>query len=151
MNKPNTNPIPSSREIAERGEAIYKEKYAKTLEASDLGKYVAININNEDVTISDTSEGAVRGAFAPTKTMVPELSNLLGPTGKPFFKMVEQEGPSAAQKTAQAVVKSIKAVPAWMKANPVKAIGVEAVAHELGVDPIQLAHKLLKYGGELVP
>ena len=97
------------------------------------------------------AEGAVRGAFAPTKTMVPELSNLLGPTGKPFFKMVEQEGPSAAQKTAQAVVKSIKAVPAWMKANPVKAIGVEAVAHELGVDPIQLAHKLLKYGGELVP
>lgn len=98
--------------------------------------------------------GMVRGAqalFKPTTSMVPEISKLLGPTGKPLIKMVEQEGPSAAQKAAQTVMKSIKSVPTWMKANPVKAAGVELAAHELGVDPIQLAHKLLKYGGGLVP
>ena len=55
-----TNPIPSSQQIAERGEAIYKEKYAQKLEKSDLGKFVAINIKTEEATISETSEEAVR-------------------------------------------------------------------------------------------
>lgn len=96
-------------------------------------------------------EGAIGKLFKPTTTTVPELSKLVGPTGKPLFRMVEQEGPSAAQRVGQKVVTSIKAVPKWMKENPVKAIGVEIAARELGVDPIQLAHKLLKYGGGLVP
>lgn len=56
----NANPIPSSHQIAERGEAIYKRKYAQKLEATESGKFVAINIRNEDATVAETAEGAVR-------------------------------------------------------------------------------------------
>jgi hypothetical protein len=97
------------------------------------------------------ASGAVEKLFKPTTTTVPELSKLVGPTGKPLYKMVEQEGPSVAKKTSQALMKSVKAVPTWMKENPVKAVLIEAAAHELGVDPIQLAHKLLKFGPSILP
>lgn len=102
-------------------------------------------------------EGAAAGSatigklFKPTTTTVPELSKLVGPTGKPLYRMVEQEGPSVAKKASQAALKSVKAVPTWMKENPVKAVLIEAAAHELGVDPIQLAHKLLKFGPSILP
>jgi hypothetical protein len=58
-----SKPVPSSRQIAERGEAIYKEKYAKKLEAAEPGKFVAINITSEEATISETAEAAVRLAM----------------------------------------------------------------------------------------
>ncbi|HTU43830.1 MAG TPA: hypothetical protein VMF91_02120 [Bryobacteraceae bacterium] len=58
----NSNAIPSSQQIAERGEAIYWKKYAKKLEG-DAGKFVAINIRTEEATISETAEGAVRTAM----------------------------------------------------------------------------------------
>jgi hypothetical protein len=82
----------------------------------------------------------------PSVTMVPETSKLLDAEGKPIVRYVEQAGKSAAQKAGQAVIKGVKSVPAWLKANPIKALAIEGIAHELGVDPIQLAHKVLKYG-----
>lgn len=48
-----------TREIAERGEAIYKEKWEEKLK-TEVGKFVAINVNNGDATIGETSEQAVR-------------------------------------------------------------------------------------------
>lgn len=54
------HPIPSSLEIAERGEAIYKEKWEAQLSESALGKFLAINIDNGDAQIGETSEEAVR-------------------------------------------------------------------------------------------
>ena len=93
---------------------------------------------------------AGRALFKPTTSMVSETSKLLDAEGKPIVRMIEKEGASAAQKAGQAVVKGIKSVPAWMKANPYKALAVEAVAREMGVDPVQLAHKMLKYGSGLL-
>lgn len=58
----NSNAVPSSRQIAELGESIYKRKYAHKLEQTDLGKFVAINIKTEEAIIADTAEAAVRAA-----------------------------------------------------------------------------------------
>lgn len=82
----------------------------------------------------------------PAVSMIPETSKILDAEGRPIVRYVEEAGKSAAQKASQAVIKGVKAIPAWMKANPVKAIAIEGIAHEIGVDPIQLAHKILKYG-----
>jgi alkaline phosphatase len=59
----NVSRTPSTRDIAERGEAIYKNKYQTEFEAKCLGKFVAINILNEDATVADTSEEAIRLAL----------------------------------------------------------------------------------------
>jgi hypothetical protein len=93
---------------------------------------------------------AIGRAFKPTVSMIPEASKLLDAAGKPIVNMVEKEGPSAARAAGQAVVKTIKQVPAWMKAHPYKALAIEGMAHELGVDPIQLAHKILKYSSGIL-
>ncbi len=53
----------STRDIAERGEAIYKNKYQTNFEAKYLGKFAAINVQNEDATVADTSEEAIRLAL----------------------------------------------------------------------------------------
>ena len=56
-------PTPSTRDIAQRGEAIYKEKYQKDFEARYKDKFAAINVNTGEATISDASEDAVRIAL----------------------------------------------------------------------------------------
>ena len=61
MSDEHTNAIPSSREIAERGEAIYKDKWEAKL-ANETGKFVAINIANGDAVVGETSEEAIRHA-----------------------------------------------------------------------------------------
>lgn len=62
---------------------------------------------------------------------------------------IEAEGPSAARKMASGAVSGAKGVASWLKANPWKAAGIEAIAHQLGVDPMQIAQKMLKYGPSL--
>jgi len=52
--------LTSTREIAERGEAIYKEKWEEKLSKESPGKFVVINISNGDAAIGDTSEEALR-------------------------------------------------------------------------------------------
>jgi hypothetical protein len=52
--------ITSTREIAERGEAIYKEKWEEKLAKEHEGKFVAINVVNGDAILGDTSEEAIR-------------------------------------------------------------------------------------------
>jgi len=54
---------PSCQDIAERGEAIYGEKYRAELEKSSNGKFIAINVANADATIADTGEDAIRLAL----------------------------------------------------------------------------------------
>jgi hypothetical protein len=76
------------------------------------------------------AERTIGKLFKPTSTMVPETSNLLGPTGKPLIRMVEQEGPSAANKAVEKLNKT-----ALMKLVK-KAIGVYGTyeaAKKLGV------------------
>jgi hypothetical protein len=57
------NPTPSTRDIAQRGEAIYKDKYQTDFEAKYNGKFAAINVKTGEATLSDTSEDAVRRAL----------------------------------------------------------------------------------------
>jgi hypothetical protein len=54
---------PSSHYIAERGEAIYAEKYRAELEGSSHGKFIAINVANGEATLADTGEDAIRLAL----------------------------------------------------------------------------------------
>jgi hypothetical protein len=89
---------------------------------------------------------AGKAFLKPSVKMVPEASKILDAEGKPIIKYVEQAGKSAAQRATQGVVTGAKNVAAWMKANPIKAVAIEGIARELGVDPIQLAHKVIKYG-----
>ncbi len=54
---------PSCQDIAERGEAIYGEKYRAKLEKTSNGKFIAINVGNSDATLADTGEDAIRLAL----------------------------------------------------------------------------------------
>jgi len=55
MSSVNGNP----KQLAERGEAIYKAKYQQQYERLHPGKYVAIDVNTEKAYVADTPEGAV--------------------------------------------------------------------------------------------
>ena len=57
------NMSPSTRNIAERGEAIYEQKYRVEYEKTLRGKYVAINVNTSEAIVADTGEDAVRIAL----------------------------------------------------------------------------------------
>jgi hypothetical protein len=63
MNEELVYGTPSCQEIAERGEAIYGEKYRAEMEKTSNGKFVAIHVANADVTIADTGEEALRLAL----------------------------------------------------------------------------------------
>ena len=54
---------PSFQDIAERGEAIYGEKYRAELEKTSNGRFIAINVANADATLADTGEDAIRLAL----------------------------------------------------------------------------------------
>jgi hypothetical protein len=54
---------PSCQDIADRGEAIYVEKYRANLEKTSHGKFIAINVASADATLADTGEEALRLAL----------------------------------------------------------------------------------------
>ena len=54
---------PSAQCIAERGEAIYAEKYRAELEEKAGGKFVAIHVASGDATMGDSGEEAIRLAL----------------------------------------------------------------------------------------
>jgi hypothetical protein len=54
---------PSCQDIAERGEAIYGEKYRAEMEKTSHGKFIAINVANADATVAETGEDAIRLAL----------------------------------------------------------------------------------------
>ncbi len=54
---------PTCQDIADRGEAIYGEKYRAELERTSHGKFVAINVANADATLADTGQDAIRLAL----------------------------------------------------------------------------------------
>ena len=56
-------PAPSTKEIAEHGEAIYKEKYQAEFERTRRGEFVAVNVKSGEATVADTAEDAVRVAL----------------------------------------------------------------------------------------
>lgn len=61
---------------------------------------------------------------------------------------VSGKGPSLARQGVSGVVAGAKGAAAWLKANPVKALVVEGIARQMGIDPIQLVSKIIKFGGE---
>lgn len=54
---------PPAKYIAERGEAIYAEKYRAVLEEKSQGKFVAIHVTSGGATLGDTGEEALRLAL----------------------------------------------------------------------------------------
>ena len=49
----------NAKQLAEKGEAIYKAKYQQEYEKSYSGKYVAIDLSTEQAFVADTPEAAV--------------------------------------------------------------------------------------------
>lgn len=62
MTTKDNSAILSTREIADRGKAIYKAKWEQELLKSSTGKFVAIDILTGDASVADTSEEAIRTA-----------------------------------------------------------------------------------------
>jgi hypothetical protein len=54
---------PPAKYIAERGEAIYAEKYRAELEVKSQGKFVAVHVTSGEVTLGDSGEEALRLAL----------------------------------------------------------------------------------------
>jgi hypothetical protein len=52
----------STREIADRGKAIYRDRWEQELLKIATGKYAAIDIQTEDASVAETSEEAIRMA-----------------------------------------------------------------------------------------
>jgi hypothetical protein len=63
MSRSQDTPIPSTKDIAERGEAIYREKYQADFEKTNAGKFVAVNVNDGKATVAATAEDAIRIAL----------------------------------------------------------------------------------------
>lgn len=59
------------------------------------------------------------------------------------------EAVEGAEGTATNIVDRAKSIYQWMNANKLKAAAIEAIAREVGVDPFQLTHKVIKYGSNL--
>jgi hypothetical protein len=55
----NPTPTQNPKQLAEKGESIYKNKYQADYERLHAGKYVAIDINSEKAFVADTPEAAV--------------------------------------------------------------------------------------------
>ena len=54
---------PSAKDIAQRGENIYREKYQTGFEETSFGKFVAVNVNSSEAIVADTPEDAIRMAL----------------------------------------------------------------------------------------
>lgn len=63
MPRTQDTPTPSTKDIAERGEAIYREKYQADFEKTNVGKFVAVNVNDGKATVAATAEDAIRIAL----------------------------------------------------------------------------------------
>jgi len=57
-----SDPFLHPKAIAETGEKIYRDKYRKDLEATQLGKFVAIDVETQAAYLGDTSEEALSSA-----------------------------------------------------------------------------------------
>lgn len=98
----------------------------------------------------DIASGVGQAVTIPAAFVAPEESAL-------SKEGLLNDAASAASKASDSAIATAKAVGGraidaaknaekWAKANPLKAIAVEGIAHELGIDPIQLTHKIVKYG-----
>jgi hypothetical protein len=56
-------PVPSTQNIAQRGEQIYREKYEESFVKIHKGRFAAINVNTTEATVSDSADEAVRLAL----------------------------------------------------------------------------------------
>jgi len=56
------DPLSSPKELAERGEKIYLEKYKAEFETRYPGKFVAIDVGTAKTYVADTPEEAVQQA-----------------------------------------------------------------------------------------
>lgn len=57
-------PLNNPKAIAEAGERIYQEKFRTKMEASNTGKFLAINVVAETASLGDTPEQAFEAARA---------------------------------------------------------------------------------------
>ena len=87
----------------------------------------------------DIASGAGQAVTIPAAFVAPEES-LLSKEG------LLTDAASTASNAGGKVIAAAKTVETWAKANPLKAIAIEGIARELGIDPVQLAHKAVKYG-----
>jgi hypothetical protein len=80
-----TETLNNPREIAERGERIYAQKFKQDFEKDYWGQFVAINVAAETATVADTAEDALQNALKADK--------------KGIFHLVRVGFPSAYQVT----------------------------------------------------
>jgi hypothetical protein len=98
--------------------------------------------------------GVASKLLAPTVETVSKATGLLDAAGNPLMKEVETEGPSLAKQGVAKAVEVGKQVAGFAKQHPitstVSASLLEGLAHELGVDPFELAKKAVKFGVHIV-
>lgn len=89
--------------------------------------------------LKDVVGGGLQAATIPAAFVAPEESAL-------SKEGLLNDAASAANKAGAKTIEAAKNVETWVKANPLKAVALEGIARELGIDPIQLTHKAVKYG-----
>jgi hypothetical protein len=52
--------------VAEKGERIYRDKFKHDLEQRENGKFVAVDVDSEEVFVDSTPEGALQKASRPS-------------------------------------------------------------------------------------
>ena len=108
------------------------------------------SVNNRALAI----QSAVIGGEAFTPTQITKAGPLV-PAGRdaagkmlPWVRsmMTSQEGPSLARQAVSGAASGAKSALTWAKSNPIAAMMLEGAAHEMGLDPIQLVRKVIKFG-----
>lgn len=54
--------VMTPQEIADKGEALYKQRFQAEYEERHLGKYLAIDITSEEAFVADSPEQAIEAA-----------------------------------------------------------------------------------------
>jgi hypothetical protein len=146
-------PTPSSIVPAQGGGANLMQAPNPSMEQFQQGQEAGSKRAAMDIGTSAIGAGVSAGL---SKILAPSIltktigTGILSPEGREVTRDVATAGPSIAQRGAGKVVQGTQIAVNWMKENPIKAYAVARMAEELGIDPMKLAGKVIKYGKGLL-
>ncbi len=119
---------------------------------SEANKTAAIT--GAGIVASEGTDAVLGKLLGPTVKMASKGTGILDEAGNEIMREVETKGPSLAKQGMTKAVEAVKPLTDLAKAHPiistVSASVLEGLAHELGIDPFELAKKAIKFGGYIV-
>ena len=148
-------PIPDQPAPArQRQEFLRKVGGGSTTEqgVSEANKTAAVT--GAGIVASEGADAVLGKLLGPTVKVVSKGTGILDEAGNEIMREVETKGPSLAKQGITKAAEAIKPAVDFAKAHPIastiSASVLEGLAHELGIDPFELAKKAVKIGTHIV-